>query len=89
MKTPCIEKMLIALGELRLIETFDQGTARQISINDKFEDVLIEPGIGEVPIACVAFIKEVEPIEPLYSVHLDLHVEVRCISLVIWICSGR
>ena len=60
----------------------DEGAAGEITVDDQFEDVVVQAGLAEVPVVVVGLVEEVEVVEPLDPAHLDLHVEVFRVVLV-------
>ncbi len=58
-----------------LVAFVDQLSAGGIAIDDDFENVIVQIGAGEVPIAFVRLIQKIEPIFAFYPAHFDFHIE--------------
>ena len=71
------------VSKLRLrVHLPNERTARAISVDNHFENVVVQIGVPEVPEVVVRFIKKVEMILALDPAYFDLHVKVLRITLV-------
>ena len=67
----------VAIGDQVLVE--NEGSARKISIDDDFEDVVpVSTRIEslEIPEVVVGFIAEVQSIDPIHPSHCDLNIQI-------------
>ena len=77
-------KMRVAFAELLgSLEALDQRAAREIAVHHQLEDVVVQTGLGEVPVIVVGLVEKVEPVQSRDPSHLDSHVEILRIGLVI------
>ena len=57
-------------------EARDQRATGAVAINDQLESVVVQAGVGEVPVIVVGLVQEIEAVETLDPADLDVDVEV-------------